>query len=38
MGKGFLLKQKDILGNIASCKTMTGAENLSLFFFPKDHT
>lgn len=36
MGKGFLLKQKDILRNIARCKTTT--ENLSLIFFPKDHT
>lgn len=38
MGKGFLLKQKDILGNTARCKRMTGTENLSLIFFPKDHT
>lgn len=34
MDKGFLLKQKDILGNVARCKTMTGAENLLLIFFP----
>lgn len=38
MSKEFLLKQKDILGNTARCKTMTRTESFSPIFFPKDHT
>lgn len=33
IGKAFVLKQKDMFRNIARCKTMTEAENLSLIFF-----